>query len=273
MSDEDRRFIKDDCSVNQYTGEMQSRNIINPHNFGMGELTRYSLYEDVMAALTEKVQLYSYKYSRIDIRLDSFKENYLDYYKLNGLLVGLFSMAYKFKNDEPTESAGQMTRFKCGLCIKNQSMTIDYYDKKKESQDRFPCKARLEFRALKLEAGNTPADVVNQWFKRFDKLDSYYELLQDKCNYRLYEYYLRWLEQNRSKKSERDMLTLFLRENQNTIYTMRQLEKFCRMCEVRNPASRAKNIKHTCGIEFFSLSDVRTYIDKIKKSITYYMEH
>ena len=159
LQEGDTRFIKSRLNQNWRTGEITSKSIINPHNYEYQEIFNYSKYSSVMQELTETVGLSDFSYSWIDFRLDSYEDNYLEYFKLNSLLTGLLTMKYRFKNNEPTESTGQRTRLKCRVYVKNQRIAVEYYDKKKESLDRFPCKARLEFRELRANS-KTPEDVA-----------------------------------------------------------------------------------------------------------------
>ena len=265
----DRAFIKTYCKLDNRSGEITSRNIINPHNFTTEELLSYSQFTETMHEITAQTGLDEYSYSRIDIRLDSYEDNYSEYFKLNCLLLGLFSMIYKFKNDEPTVSAGLYTRDECGVYVKNQTIAIDYYNKKKESRDRYPCKARLEFRELRAN-GKTPEQIAACWYSRLDRLLVNFEALQTKCNKKLFTHYENWLAVNDADNTNRDLLTAFIRENKSVIFTKRQLEVFCKMCGVKSPESRAKNIKKTCGIECFSANNVQTYINIVKESIAKY---
>ena len=88
----DKRLLKVHYTTDDSTGEHISHCIVNPHYYGAGEILSYTQYEDVMAALTEDVGLHDYEYDRIDIRLDSTEDNYLEYFKLNSLLIGLFTI-------------------------------------------------------------------------------------------------------------------------------------------------------------------------------------
>ena len=268
----DCRLVKPHQNINKSTGEIVCHCIINPHYYVVDEILKYSEYEEVMASILEQANVTDYEYDRVDIRLDSYEENYQDYFKLNSLLLGLFTMRYMFKNDEPTESAGQITRHKCGVYVKNQQISIDYYDKKKESENKYPCKARLEFRAMKLK-GKTPKEVADLWFKRLNNALGYYKELQEKYNCGLYQYYLKWLKDNFPKSKGKDKLRYFVRENKDCFFTPQQLEAFCELCGVEKPTSRAKSLKRTCGIEFITYSDIKIYVQKIKNAITYFLEH
>ena len=261
--------IKVTCKPGRKTGKLISRSIINPHEYGYGEITNYSLYEEAMSEITEEVGLRNYEYSRVDIRLDCFEDNYLEYVKLNGLLLGLFSIAYKVINDDVTVNSGLRKRFVHGVYLKNQSMGIEYYDKKKQSQNKFPCKARLEFRAFKLK-GKCPVDVMNTWNRRLGRLERYYDKFLDECNEDLYRYYEYWLKKNQLDNSAKSTLRCFIRENQGIVFTTKQLERFCLMCGWNE--GRGKRIHDTLHIEMISQSDIRRYISKIKKEIARYME-
>ena len=266
--------VKVVCKLNKNTGEFVSRIFINPHNYYSNnnrEILEYSLFEKVMTELTERMELHEWQYSRIDVRLDSYENNYQEYFKLNALFIDLFTMAYIFKNGEATESMGHRSRSKCGVYIKNQNMSVDYYDKNKESRGKFPCKARLEFRMMKLN-GKSPTDVIKVLFRRFENLDSYYHENIKECNKSLLRNY-KWTKKNRPLKDRNDILTPYIWENQDVFYNMKQLECFCKMCGVGNPAVRAKSIaRKTCKIEFISKKNISDYIAIIKNFITQYME-
>lgn len=261
-------LVKVHYTTDQSTGKLISHIIVNPHCDGEEVLT-FSEYEEAMAALVKKMNLRRYEYDRLDIRLDSYEDNYLEYFKLNGLFIGLFTMVYRFRNDEPIISFGQQSRRNHSIYVKNQLMGIEYYDKKKQSDNKFPCKARLEFRALKLN-GKRPEDVVKRWFKRCNKLENYFDQFTDKCNESLFRHYKAWLEKNQLSNGKSGLLMSFIRENQDIVYTTKQLEKFCRMCGVDTSESRAKNIGKK--IELISRRDIREYITMIKESVTQYMD-
>ena len=266
----DNKIVKTHTKLDSETGELRSHSIINPHYYNNEEIMSYSLYENTMSAIMKEAGVSDYEYDRIDIRLDRYEDDYLEYFKLNSLLINLFAMEYRFKNNEPTESAGHRTRKKCSIFARNRTMGIEYYDKNKESEGKYPCKARLEFRAMRLE-GKTPLEVVTLWFKRLDRVVRHYEKVQDSCNAELLKYYKDWVKSNCPKRKRNDMLLAFVRENKDCFYTAKQLENFCVMCGVRNPKSRAKNLKQSCNIEFFSQKDINTYISNIKGFIRLYM--
>jgi len=213
-----------------------------------------------------------YEYDRIDIRLDSYSDNYSEYFKLNSLLIGLFSMEFIFKNNEPTESIGHWTRDKFSIFSKNQHIEVEYYNKKKESQNKYPCKARLEFRAKKLNI-ESPKDLLQLWFTRFDKLTRHFDKLQEKNNCNMLQYYPKWLEANYPKGENRNALTAFVREHQNLFFTKIQIENFCSLLGIANPQSRAKNIIQSAKIECISYNNIKTYINKIRESIIFYFNN
>jgi len=246
--------------------------VINPHNYYNDEIFEYSLFEDVMVELTKKMKLRKedWQYSRVDVRLDCFEDNYQEYFKLNALLIDLLAIKYTVKNREATVSIGHRTRFKRGVYIKNQTFCVDYYDKGAECQHRFPCKARLEFRPMKLN-GKSPTEVVKLLFNKLNKLDSFYEKCLIECNKGLYNNYL-WKNEHQPLKGKNGILTPYIWENQDVVYNMKQLKKFCRMCGINNFEGRAKSIKRTCDIEIICQKEIKDYISMIVKSITQFME-
>jgi hypothetical protein len=129
----DAKHIKATNKLNSTTGEITSKGIINPNNYGEGELFTLSEYEKVMKELTQKAGITDYQYNRIDIRFDSYIDNYREYFKLNSLFINLFMVvSTTFKNNEPTVSYGLRSRKKWSFFICNESMKIEYYDKKQE---------------------------------------------------------------------------------------------------------------------------------------------
>jgi hypothetical protein len=266
----DERIVKPYEKIDRATGEKVSHCIINPNNYGVNEVYKYSRYEDVMSELMTKANVSDYSYDRIDFRFDSFEDTFLEYYKLNSLLLGLFTMEYRFRNNEPTESIGQITRSKHGISLKNRSMELVYYNKEIESEGKNICKARLELRA-KLLKGLPPEAAARTWYKRLDKAERHFAELQKYYNSCLYKHYLKWLAECCPERKGKDMITAFVRENRNSFFTTRQLQEFCSLCGVENPQSRAKNLKQSCGIEFFSRKVIKAYILKLKKHLKEYM--
>ena len=274
LGEVDEKAVKVYRRPNRKTGKDVSLIIINPNSYYSyydDEVLKYSLFERIMMKLTKDLKIRKYEYSRIDIKLDCYEDDsYIKYYKLNTLFIDLLTMAYNFKNNEATESRGRRTRFPRGCYVKNQQWCVDYYDKGKESDYKFLCKSRLEFRMMKI-AGKSPVDVVRLLFSRLNKLDTYYEKYLVKCNKDLYTHY-KWALNKLPLQGRKDILTSYVRENEDAFYSINQLEHFCKMCGVSNYKARAKSIARTCGIEFVSRKEIREYIAKIKKLITQYMK-
>ncbi|MCL2637194.1 MAG: hypothetical protein FWD48_02375 [Oscillospiraceae bacterium] len=267
----DENAVEVHYRTNRKTGKTACYIKMNPHGLAGNEVLEFSLFEQVIAKSIKMMKIRKWEYSRIDVRLDCYDDSYQEYYKLNAFIVDLFTMSYSFKNDEATGSMGHRSRFKRSVYVKNQYICIDYYDKGKESLYRFPCKARLEFRMMKLK-GKSPEDVIKQLFIRLDKIIKFYNEYLNECNKNLFDNYL-WTKKHRPLKERNDIITPYIWANQDVFYNMKQLEEFCKMCGVGNPGVRAKSIaRKTCSVEFISHKNVCDYISMIKDLITYYME-
>jgi hypothetical protein len=266
----DKGAVKLRPSYNWNTGEITNYMVVNPHNYDGDELLLYCYFEDTMRDLTEKMKLSDWKYNRVDIRLDSYDDNYQAYFKLNALLIGLLNMKCNFKGGEPVISTGLMTRLKCSVFVKNDQWAIEYYDKKKESQDRFPCKARLEFRMKRL-SGKTPLEVMELLFRRLEKLDSYYKEWLEKLNKCLYAHYCATNEHLLTKIGKCNV-TAFVKKHEEVFYSRKQISDFCKMCGVEKFEGRANDIVRRTGMELISQKDIREYIASIKRLITEYID-
>jgi hypothetical protein len=268
-----KRLVKD-----ERTGKITNYIVVNPNNYYEGEddeVWCYSDFEDVMTDFTETLKLHDREYSRIDIRVDCYEDRYLEYFKLNSLLTGLLSNKFTFRNNESTISMGQKTRFKNSVYLKGRLWDIEYYDKKKESQDKFPCKARLEFRLrLNRQTRKAIPDVVALLFDRLENLDTYYDECLENFNNHLYTHY-KWVEEHEPLKGRKDNVTPYVKENQDAFFSRKQIREFCKMCEIKNYEGRANDIVRRTGIELISRKNVREYIagtfvpERIKKGAIY----
>jgi len=265
----DAKFINVTGIPNRVTGEYAYFSKINPHNYAGKELLKYSEYEEAISAIIQETGLQNYQNNRLDIRFDSYKDNYDEYYKYNSFLVNSFSALFGCKGDEPTESRGQRTRRKKTVFAENYYMKVEYYNKGLECQYRFPPRARLEFRTLKVK-GRCPHEIIKLWIDSLDQCLTMFEQVQHICNEDLLIHYNEWLKENRPKENKGDMLTAFFRGNHTTMFTLNQLERFCELCGINEPKKKAKYIKRRCMIECFSYPDFKGYIGKLKKWLIQY---
>lgn len=253
----------------QRTGVWSLR--INPNKVNK-DLCRYSEFNAAICDLCEKMRIGNVDYYRCDIRNDSYEDNFKEYYKLNLLLINLFCILLNDPNGQPVSH--YLTRGKTfsDISTQNSYWQVKYYDKKFQTNDKDPAKARLEFRTLRNSSKKryTPDELKEEWFKKLDKLPGLYERLQEQCNEDLYGAYLEYLEYNSKSNFKRDPLTGFLSAYQNaiTVFTRKQLKEFLLKVKLDvNPQSRANYIIDKTRIEFFSKTDIQRYVEKIKKAM------
>lgn len=243
--------------------------IVNPNKLH-GDIFAYSEFCAVVADLFDKLDAPNFTYYRTDIRLDSYKDNFKDYYKLNSLLIGLFGLLFNDPNRQAISHMLIQSKEFSDIAAANQYWEVTYYNKKLQTNDTDPAKARLEFRSLKSTnaSGHPPHEIKTMWFKKLDALPKLYNDLQNNCNAELYKAYQEHCKYNSKGAVRKDYITNFLSSYISgiTIYTRRQLIAFLQMCGLTGKTAeyRADNIIEKVHIEFFSKADIERYIEKIK---------
>lgn len=245
---------------------------LNPNKI-RGDIFAYSEFCATVNELVYNMGISDFTYYRTDIRLDSYQDDFKAYYKLNMLLINLLSILFNDHNHQAVSHMLTQSKGFCDVSTKNQYWEVKYYDKKFQTNDTDPAKARLEFRSLKSTNvdGYEPHIIKEKWFEKLEKLPSLYCDLQRKCNLELYGAYKAYCNYNSKGSSRKDYATGFLSNYSNsmTIYTRRQLRDFLQMCGLseRTAESRAENIIDNIHIEFFSKADVERYVIKVKKAM------
>lgn len=241
---------------------------VNPNKFSGGDVFAYSEFMALANSLFNSMNIPDYTYWRTDIRLDSYEDNFKDYYKLNLLLINLFSMIF---NDTNGEAIGHMlmcTKELTDISTRNQYWEVKYYNKKFQTHDSDRAKARLEFRCLKSMVGHPPHEIKEIWFKKLDEIIPLYDELQEMCNKRLYIAYKEYCLYNGNAGNEKDMLTRFLSVYSHgmTLFSRKQARAFFEMCGVEKSKinDRVEYICDITQIEFFSNNDLKNYVEKIK---------
>jgi hypothetical protein len=166
-----------------------------------------------MNYITSSVGISEYSYNRIDFRFDCLEDNYDEYLKLNLLLIALIGDVYKVKDDY--FSTKLFSKKPLTVSVKNDYFACVYYNKKIESNDRVPPKARLELRSLKISK-NIPDLIYEDWNLRFNKAIQNYHALQDRFNNELVSLYNESI--GKSPRLFRN-LTDFIIEYQNSIFS------------------------------------------------------
>lgn len=241
-----------------------------------GDIFCYSEFCAVMHELSQQIQISEFKYYRTDIRLDSYSDDFKAYYKLNQLLINLFSLLFHDTNGQAVSHLLTGSKEFTDISTQNQYWQVKYYNKKFQTNDEDPAKARLEFRSLKSTSkdGYAPHEMKEKWFEKLDRLPSLYDDLQKLCNVALYKAYRAYCNYNSKGQKKNDYATGFLSNYSNsmTIFTRKQLREFLQMCGLSetSAASRAENIIDRVHIEFFSKADLERYIAKIKAAMNDY---
>jgi len=252
---------------------------INPNKLEYGDLFTYSEFNAAVHDLIDIMEVPDSTYYRVDIRLDSYEENFQSYLKLNMLLTNLFSILYNDPNRQAVAYMLTQEKVFSGVSTQNQYRQVEYYDKKFQTNDEDPAKARLEFRCLKSKKQNgfPPHEFKNELFKRLDELPKHYDELQLACNHRMYKAYLTHCKEAGRISGKEDRATEFLSHYHNnmTMFTRKQLEQFLEMCGINDSRGvyRADYITKSYQLEYFSMPDLQNYIKKLKESMNEFFEN
>lgn len=246
---------------------------VNPNKFKDGDIFVYSQFMALVNDLFNDMNIPDFRFWRTDIRLDSYEDNFKECYKLNVLLISLLSLDFSDTNGQPISHMLTCTKEFSDISTRNQYWEVKYYNKKFQTNDTDPAKARLEFRSLKAtqDVNYAPHIVKDKWFKKLDTLANRYEELQKQCNELLYGAYEEYCLFNRSTDCSRDMLTKFFSVYSNTltVFSRKQLIRFFEICGVDKNTieDRVNYVCSKTNIEFISKNELISYIDIIKKSM------
>lgn len=200
--------------------------------------------------------------TRIDYRFDCFDDNFNDLLKLNKLLIMLIAEQYKVNNHY--ESRDFMTLQELTVRIQNDRIEVENYNKAIEEPGG-DVRNRLEFRSKKLydstAENNKEEREFRKWCNRLDKsvTADNFNCLQKKLTDILANEY-------EKVRTEGVSTSQFLYKFESSIFTSRQLREFYSQLGYKDPAQCAKRYKQRRRIEYFSLKNIRDYVDKIKES-------
>lgn len=267
-------FVKTETARTNYMRKTQTWfTTINPNKLNNKDIFAYSEFYAESIKFFNSLQIPDCMFWRTDIRLDSYTDNFKDYYKLNLLLISLFSIELNDKNRQAIGHTLMCSKDFTDISTQNAYWQIKYYDKKFQTRDTDPAKARLEFRYLKAPKNveHKPHEIKEMWFKKLDSIINHFEELQHLCNKELLKAYQYFCIYNGGVDRKRDLLTKFfsLYANSMSVFTREQLRNFFKLCDVEI-SKIEERINYICSmtkIEFFSKSDLRQYIEKIKASM------
>lgn len=253
--------------------ELETYLELNPNKYynNFELIKTYSDFKNVMEKIMvgTGIKLDDFEIRRADFSFNSENpEDYILYQKLHRLLILCLAYTYSFKNCYQTNDLWSWDSL--NIAIKNDTMAVENYDKNAESQGTSLIKNRLEERSFRMEDSNLEYQFTKIWFNRWDNAIKNFIQVQKKCNDYLEKLYKDDLQ--KPKRQRRYLsLTAFLMQYSDSIFCNKQLvDLLSRFDEVPNPSNRAKNFKRNHAIEYYSMSDLRHVVGKIKKATLKY---
>ena len=242
------------------TGEIKYTLKINANTYNCEiDITSFEHYKDVLAEIETEVGITDSTLTRVDVKFDSFIDNYDALFKLNKLLVLLIADTNKIKNRY--HSVDPLTLENLTIRVQNDYLEAEYYNKVRQVDFRGEAKNRLELRCKSLS--KTKKDIEQcfyYWFGKLDKLVKHYAEFQLLCNLHLMEL---WQDEKDVKVK---CFYEFIRKHQDNIYSRKQLIDLFARLGTKNPASAADRFKSKNAIEYISVGDLKLHIKNIKKS-------
>lgn len=264
-SDSVQQCITKNYSLTDSAGN--KRNVIrfNFNNIGSLPITRYTDYLKAMNIVLSEIGAKEIYWTRVDFRLDSDNPTYFnEFYKLHKLLISCLAIEYKTKNNYSTNEL--FSGSSLNVAMKAETIAVENYDKVKQSEGKDLATARFEERSIKLRNKDIRDEFERTWVDRWKKAITRFEEVQERYNNELEFKYKSDL--SKPKRLRRYLnLTAFLLENQENIFTKKQLVNLLgRFEEVKTPLNRATNFKRQHSIEFFSVSDLNYCVREIEKA-------
>ncbi len=237
---------------------------LNPDKAFEGNIYSGEEYFGILEYMLNKVDFESPTKTRIDFRFDSFDENYNELLKLNKLLLSLIAIEFDLKNKYESRDFLSLRH----LCIRVQNGEIEVENYDKSIQEPTGCvKNRIEFRTKQISDEIPESEkeykVFQEWCRRLDKAVTAknFNTLCKRLNEALIEVY------NVEHKRKGFTLSKFLYKYEDSIFSSRQLANLLSVIgNSKNPVEQARDHKKRNYVEYFSLADVKRYVQKIKHS-------
>ena len=243
---------------------------INPNKLD-GDLFAFSDFQNTMQTILNASGISSYRFTRTDLRLDNYDEqHYKAFAKLNKYLIAAMALAYRTQNNY--KALDLFTENQISVAIKNDYFQLENYDRKHKNKITGnkvePAKARLEERTTarqwrqiyndeyanqKINMNLLAHEFLTRWAERWKKARMNLDKVQDAHNDALVKKYQAGLNK---KPVQFRSLTDFLIQNQDCIFTSKQMIDLLARLGVKNPKERAKYHKKKYGCEYFSTKDV-----------------
>lgn len=257
---------------------------INPNKLD-GDLFAFSEFQNTMQAILDASGISSYRFTRTDLRLDNYDEqHYKAFAKLNKYLIAAMAITYRTKNNY--KALDLFTENQISVAIKNDYFQLENYDRKHKNKITGnkvePAKARLEERTTarqwrqiyndeyanqKINMNLLTHEFLTRWAERWKKARTNLDKVQDAYNDALVKKYHAGLNK---KPVQFRSLTDFLIQNQDCIFSSKQMIDLLARLDVKNPKERAKYHKKKYGIEYFSTKDVDYALAEINRATEEY---
>ena len=238
-----------------------------------------------MQAILDASGISSYRFTRTDLRLDNYDEqHYKAFAKLNKYLIAAMAVTYRTKNNY--KALDLFTENQISVAIKNEYFQLENYDRKHKNKiignKAEPAKARLEERTTarqwrqiyndeyanqKINMNLLAHEFLTRWAERWKKARMNLDKVQDAYNDALVKKYHAGLNK---KPVQFRSLTDFLIQNQDCIFTSKQMIDLLARLGVKNPKERAKYHKKKYGCEYFSIKDVDYALAEINRATEEY---
>lgn len=242
------------------TGEISYSTFINPNRFKNKEIYNFTEFNEVFSEIKQITGINDYLLSRVDLRFDSYDDNFNELYKMNKLVVLLASIAYNLNNRY--ESIDPLTLDKLTIRVQSEYYEVENYNKAIQSNYNDQAQNRLEFRSKALSKTNKDiSEVIQNWNKKLDLLQTEYIYLQRLCNNILVR---QWGKENTLSVKD---FSEFARKYQDIIYTSEQLKNLLIILNKSGTPSSVYKFKERNNIEYITPKDLQAYINNIKDSL------
>lgn len=262
---------------------------LNPNKLE-GDILTYGEFRKIFRKILSQMGIQDYNLLRVDFRLDNYEpEHYEKFQKLNRYLISLMAVSRSVKNKYRTTDL--FTQKQLSVAIKNEYMELENYDRNAKNEVTGnvtePAQARLEertksrqWRKLRTrepdlsELDRLCKEFMEIWSDRWEKALKCRQQAHDRYNEELVKIYV---EGKDTFPVQFRSLTDFLIQYQNCIFCRAQLiDLLTRLkeadpsLEYKDPEKKADNFKRRYGIEYFSLSDVRTAVLEIARATNFF---
>lgn len=249
--------------IDNKTGETFYYTKINPNKYANCKVLNYKQYSDILKNIICDYGIKEYRLARVDFCFDSYQDNFDELLKCNKLIVLLLSLSCNLKNRY--YSVDPLSLESLTVRVQNDYFEVENYNKHIESNGEDVVKNRLELRSKALiKTNKNIPEIVYDWTLKINRSIRYFNKLQNVCNRELFK---QWKLENESKIKN---ISEFTRKYQDNIYTINQLISLYKLLELKNPSQAAYAFNKRNTIEYFSITDIESYLNLIKETFIYF---